>query len=43
MSTDKKRKAGRLRFVLPRNIGDVFVTDAVTRPDVLETLKELIS
>lgn len=43
MHLDKKKTAGRLRFVLLRNIGDVFVTDAVTQTDVLETLKELIS
>ena len=41
MHLDKKKMAGRLRFVLPRDIGDVFVTEAVTRTDVLETLKEL--
>ena len=43
MATDKKRRGNRLRFVLPRAIGDVFVTDQVTQADVLsvlETLKE---
>jgi len=43
MATDKKRRGKRLRFVLPRAIGNVFVTDQVTRADVLavlETLKE---
>ncbi len=43
MSSDKKKTAGRLRFVLLRDIGDVFVTDAVTQPAVLETLEELIA
>lgn len=41
MSRDKKRTAGRLRFVLLRDIGDVFVTDAVNQTEVLATLKEL--
>ena len=41
MRADKKKKAGRLRFVLLRDIGDVFVTDEVERKAVLETLKEL--
>jgi 3-dehydroquinate synthetase len=43
MSTDKKKRAGRLRFVLLRDIGDVFVADAVPQSAVLETLKEMIS
>lgn len=42
MATDKKRKAGRLRFVMLRDIGDVFVTDAVTETEVINTLKGLI-
>jgi 3-dehydroquinate synthase len=43
MSRDKKRTAGRLRFVLMRGIGDVFVTDAVDQTEVLASLKELSS
>lgn len=41
MASDKKKKAGRLRFVMLRDIGDVFVTDKVDREAVIETLKEL--
>jgi 3-dehydroquinate synthetase len=41
MASDKKKKAGRLRFVVLRDIGDVFVTDKVDREAVIETLKEL--
>jgi len=41
MSIDKKKKAGRLRFVLLRDIGDVFVTDKVDRAAVIETVEEL--
>jgi len=41
MSIDKKKKAGRLRFVLLRDIGDVFVTGAVDRAAVIETVEEL--
>ncbi|MCS7281925.1 MAG: hypothetical protein NZ769_00985, partial [Anaerolineae bacterium] len=39
MQTDKKRQARRLRFVLPRRPGDVFVTDEVRREDVLRALE----
>ncbi|MBP6789708.1 MAG: 3-dehydroquinate synthase, partial [Candidatus Promineofilum sp.] len=39
MSTDKKRAAGRLRFVLLRDIGDVFVRGDVPREMVLEVLE----
>lgn len=41
MATDKKRQGKRLRFLLPRAIGDVFVTDQVSRADVLAVLEEL--
>jgi 3-dehydroquinate synthetase len=41
MTRDKKKTGGRLRFVLLRSLGDVFVTDSVPRSAVLETLKEL--
>jgi len=41
MASDKKKKAGRLRFVLLRDIEDVFVTDKVDQKAVIETLKEL--
>ena len=43
MKADKKKKGGRLRFVLLRDIGDVFVTDAVPPTAVLETMRELCS
>lgn len=43
MNADKKKKGGRLRFVLLRDIGDVFVTDAVPPTAVLETMRELCS
>ena len=35
MQRDKKRLAGRLRFVLLRDVGDVFVSDEVTDKEVL--------
>jgi shikimate kinase/3-dehydroquinate synthase len=41
ISMDKKKKSGRLRFVLLRDIGDVFVSDTVDQKAVIETLKEL--
>lgn len=43
MSSDKKRVGGRLRFVLPRAVGDVDLFDDVPEPAVLETLAEIIS
>lgn len=41
MATDKKRAGSRLRFVLPRALGDVGVIEDVAREDVLAVLKEL--
>lgn len=41
MFTDKKMAAGRLRFVLLRDVGDVFVTADVSETAVLETLAEV--
>ncbi len=41
MGTDKKRRGGRLRFVLPRSLGDVVVSDAVPREEVLAVLETM--
>jgi len=38
MRRDKKRRGGRLRFVLLRGVGDVIVTDDVTRDDLVAVL-----
>ena len=38
MATDKKRAGSRLRFVLPRALGDVDVFDDVTTKEVLAVL-----
>ena len=43
MGSDKKKKAGKLRYVLIKNVGDVFVTDQVPEDAVLSTLAELKS
>jgi shikimate kinase/3-dehydroquinate synthase len=43
MATDKKRRGTRRRFVLLRAIGDVLVTDQVTREDITEVLEALRS
>jgi 3-dehydroquinate synthase len=43
MRSDKKKKAGKLRYVLLKNIGDVFVADQVPEGAVLSTLAELSS
>jgi len=41
MATDKKRRGKRLRYVLPRNIGDVIVTSKVTKEQALRALEEV--
>jgi 3-dehydroquinate synthetase len=38
MGSDKKKAAGKLRFVLLRNVGDVFVTGDVEAEAVMSTL-----
>ncbi|HFQ92552.1 MAG TPA: 3-dehydroquinate synthase [Anaerolineae bacterium] len=38
MFSDKKKAAGKLRFILLRDVGDVFVADDVPETAVLETL-----
>lgn len=40
MSSDKKRLGSRLRFVLPRALGDVVIVDDVTREEVVRVLEE---
>lgn len=39
---DKKKLAGKLRFILMRDAGDAFVTADVTETAVMETLVELV-
>lgn len=41
MSTDKKRRGGRLRFVLLRDIGKPVIVEDVARSDVLGVLESL--
>jgi shikimate kinase / 3-dehydroquinate synthase len=41
MRRDKKRRGGRLRFVLLRGVGDVIVTDDVSRDDLVAVLDSL--
>lgn len=41
MATDKKKRGRKLRFVLPRAIGQVVVTDQVPRTVVLDVLEKL--
>ena len=38
MGSDKKKAAGKLRFVLPRSIGDIFVTSEADMRAVMATL-----
>jgi 3-dehydroquinate synthase len=42
MALDKKNKAGRVRFVLPRRIGEVELTDLPTDDDVRSVLAEMV-
>ena len=41
MGSDKKRQAGRLRFVLLRDVGDVFVRDDVPAAAVMDVLRKM--
>lgn len=41
MATDKKRVAARLRFVLPRALGDVVIVDDVTRTEIIAVLEQV--
>jgi 3-dehydroquinate synthase len=41
MGADKKRRGTTLRFILLRGVGEVFVTEAVTKTDVFAVLDEL--
>jgi len=43
MQADKKRRGRRLRFVLPREIGDVVIDADVTRDQVISVLEEDMS
>lgn len=40
MSADKKRRSQKLRFVLPRQLGQVSVTDKVSKEAILRVLEE---
>ncbi|MEW4570675.1 3-dehydroquinate synthase [Tautonia sp. JC769] len=41
MTLDKKNRAGRIRYVLPRSLGRVELTDAPTEADLIAVLAEL--
>ncbi len=41
MFTDKKKAAGRLRFILIRDVGDCFITAAVPAEMVVQTIRHL--
>ncbi len=43
MRTDKKAVAGRLRFILPRGLGEVALFDDVPEDDVRATLRETMT
>ena len=41
LDSDKKRLGGKVRWVLPRTIGDVFLTDDLPSSIILEVIKEM--
>jgi 3-dehydroquinate synthetase len=41
MSTDKKRRAGRQRWILPMEIGRVIEADDVTEAEVTRALQDI--
>ncbi|UCF31583.1 MAG: 3-dehydroquinate synthase [bacterium] len=43
MRSDKKKQAGKLRYVLIKDVGDVFITDQVPEEAVLSALADLKS
>ena len=43
MQSDKKKRAGKLRFVLMRRPGDVFVCDDVAPAMAMAALESLVS
>ena len=43
MTTPKKALAGKLRFILPRRLGDVALFDDVPETQVRQVLQELAS
>jgi 3-dehydroquinate synthase len=43
MGQDKKVVEGQLRFILARDIGDAFMTDDVSKADVLAVLSDALA
>ena len=43
LRSDKKVKAGKVRFVLPRRIGEAFVTDQVSDDKARQVLKDMLN
>ncbi|MEM0981255.1 MAG: 3-dehydroquinate synthase [Cyanobacteria bacterium P01_H01_bin.58] len=43
LKSDKKVQDGRVRFILPKSIGEVFITDQVTNEDVRPVLTAMVS
>jgi 3-dehydroquinate synthetase len=41
MQRDKKKRAGQLRFILLRGIGQAFVSDGVSNAEILATISAL--
>ena len=43
LARDKKFSAGEIRFVLLRSLGEAFVSDEVTRKDLVEAIEHIRS
>ena len=43
MGTDKKRRGAQLRFILPRDIGDVVIEEGIPEDEVLQALERIRS
>jgi 3-dehydroquinate synthetase len=41
MASDKKRREGKLRFILPEGIGSVRIVEGISENDVKKVLREL--
>ncbi len=42
LGKDKKVKNGKLRFILMKGLGNSFICDTVTRPEIMQALSEVI-
>jgi 3-dehydroquinate synthetase len=41
LARDKKFTSGRIRFVLLKRLGEAFVSDEITREDIIEAIEHV--